>query len=140
MIYLFILILVILIGFVTAYQSEADSQDCTQYCTHWVHDNRSRWRHDIKLNDSDTTRERIGLMHSVVEWRRSLIITIVITIPICLFMIFALKQRGSDATCFDVQNSSLRLFVLSFVYVFIVVFFIAMYYQELWHHALRKHH
>jgi len=126
MIYLFILILILLLGFVAAYQSESDSQDCTQFCTHWVHGNKSRWRHNIVLNHDDTIHERIGLMHSVVEWRRSLIVTIIITVPLCLIMYYKYSRQAM-----------LKLFVLSFVYVFIIVFFIAMYYQDLWHKAMK---
>lgn len=129
MIYLFILILVLLLGFVSAYQSESDSQDCTQFCTHWVHGNKSRWRHNILLSPDDTIHERIGLMYSVVEWRRSLIVTIIITVPLCLIMYYKYSKTG---------QAMLKLFVLSFVYVFIIVFFIAMYYQDLWHKAMAK--
>jgi len=129
MIYSVLLILIIILGFVIAYQSESDSQDCTQYCTHWVHENRSRWRHNIKLNDEDTIRERIGLFYSVVEWRRSLIITIIITILLCIVMCIIHNLPV-------LSSNSLKLFVLAFVYVFIAIFFISMYYQDLWYRAM----
>ena len=134
MIYLVLLILIVIVGFVVAYQSESDSQDCLQYCTHWVHDNRSRWRHNITLDASDTTTERIGLFYSVVEWRRSLIITIIITVVLVFFMLFFKSCHPIDSC------NALRLFVLSFVYVFIVIFFISMYYQDLWYRAMKHHH
>jgi len=130
MLYLIILIVVLLIGFMFSYQSELDSQDCFDgSCTHWVHDNKSRWRHNIELDERGTILERIGLFYSVVEWRRTFIMTIIISIIVCGIYIFLL---GDPLCC----SRTLTRFLLSFVYVFIVVFFIAMYYQDMWRRRL----
>lgn len=132
LIYLTLLILILIIGFVFAYQAEYDSQDCSDdntYCTHWVHNNKSRWRHNIKLNDEETIKERIGLFYSVVEWRRTLIITIVLSL--ILSIVFTLYS-GDSPIC----PGTLTRFILSFVYIFIIVFFIAMYYDDMWRRKL----
>jgi hypothetical protein len=128
MLFYVLLILILIIGFVVAYQSELESQDCTEYCSHWVHDNKSRWRHNITLTPEQTIQERVGLFYSAVEWRRALIVTIVITVPLALVYYYF---------CCKDSTNVLRLYVLSFFYVFIIVFFISMYYQDLWHKAMR---
>ncbi len=132
LIYLTLLILILILGFVFAYQAEYDSQDCSDdntYCTHWVHDNNSRWRHNIRLNEEETIKERIGLFHSVVEWRRTLIITIILSIVISIMFIL---YSGDSPMC----SRTLTRFILSFVYIFIIVFFIAMYYDDMWRRKL----
>jgi len=126
--YLLIIGIVLIIGLVVSYQSEIESQDCTKFCTHWVHNDKSRWRQNINLDPYEVTQERLGLFYSAVEWRRSLLATIVITIPICIFF----------TVCYSQTCEVLKLFIISFVYVFIVIFFIGMYYQEMWKHVL--HH
>lgn len=132
LIYLTLLVLILILGFVFAYQAEYDSQDCSDpntYCTHWVHNNKSRWRHNIKLNDEETIKERIGLFHSVVEWRRTLIITIIVSVLIsAMFILYS----GDSPIC----SRTLTRFILSFVYIFIIVFFIAMYYDDMWRRKL----
>lgn len=127
--FFFLLISILLVGFIVAYRSELESQDCTEYCSHWVHNNKSRWRHNIGLTHPETIQERIKLFYSVVEWRRSLIVTIIITLPICLLMFYR---------CNTSAHEILKYYVLSFVYVFIAVFFISMYYQDLWYQGLKK--
>jgi len=132
LIYLTLLILILILGFVFAYQAEYDSQDCSDhdtYCTHWVHNNKSRWRHNIRLNEEETIKERIGLFHSVVEWRRTLIITIIVSIVISIMFIL---YSGDSPIC----SKTLTRFILSFVYIFIIVFFIAMYYDDMWRRKL----
>lgn len=151
LIYLTLLILILIIGFVFAYQAEYDSQDCSDkdtYCTHWVHDNKSRWRHNIRLNDEETIRERIGLFHSVVEWRRTLIMTIIISILLSIiYGLWTCYIGGYSNMCNNTSNMSsytythlypaiLTKFILSFVYIFIIVFFIAMYYDDMWRRKL----
>jgi len=132
MLYFILLILILVIGFVVAYQSELESQDCTTHCSHWVHDNKSRWRRNINLTPEQTTQERVKLFYSAVEWRRALIVTIIVTIPLALIYYYYCHKQGMNM---------LRLYVLSFFYVFIIVFFISMYYQDLWHQCMKhKHH
>lgn len=149
LIYLTLLVLILIIGFVFAYQAEYDSQDCSEedtYCTHWVHNNKSRWRHNIKLNDEETIKERIGLFHSVVEWRRTLIMTIIISILLSIiYGLWIWYIGGYSNVCSSECNMSsytylyptiLTKFILSFVYIFIIVFFIAMYYDDMWRRKL----
>lgn len=136
MFYIVILVIVLIIGLIVAYTSEIQSQDCLSVtednsnssptCTHWVHDNRSRWRHDLQLSPLEVTNERIDLLYSVVEWRRSLIATIIITVPICFIMCY----KRID------EMNAIRLFIITFIYVFIIIFFLGMYFQELWRCAL----
>ncbi len=132
MFYIVILVIVLLIGLIVAYTSEVHSQDCSDAiddnsyssptCTHWVHNNRSRWRYDLQLSPSEVTNERIELLYSVVEWRRSLIATIIITVPVCFIMCYNRVD----------EMNSIRLFIITFIYVFTIIFFLGMYFQELW--------